>query len=53
MRINEAQLRLVNWQIERILATRDNSNLRFWLKMNPDGIIWNELDNIKDAYLYE
>lgn len=40
-------------EIERILATRDNSNLRFWLKMNPDGIIWNELDNIKDAYLYE
>ena len=42
-------------ELERILATRDNSNLRFWLKMNPDGIIYNLIDDLDktDRYLYE
>lgn len=42
-------------ELERILATKDNSNLRFWLKMNPDGIIYNLIDDLDktDRYLYE
>ena len=42
-------------EMERILAIRDNENLRFWLKMNPDGIIYNLIDDVdkQDRYLIE
>lgn len=42
-------------ELERILAIHDNSNLRFWLRMNPDGIIYNLIDDLDktERYLYE
>ena len=41
-------------EIRRILATPNNSQLRFWLNMNPDGLIYTLIDDLdKDRYLVE
>lgn len=41
-------------EIRRIKAIPNNSDLRFWLNMNPDGIIYNLVDQLdRDHYLIE
>lgn len=41
-------------EIRRIKAIPNNSELRFWLNMNPDGIVYNLVDQLdRDHYLIE
>lgn len=41
-------------EIRRIKSIHNNSDLRFWLNMNPDGIIYNLVDQLdRDHYLIE